>query len=74
MHTHIFIIRDELHRIFTRIHEAGVEHGDIRPANVTLKKDGGVMVIDFSHSFSHECIEGECEELQDLREELGLQG
>ncbi|KAG8971893.1 hypothetical protein FRC05_010562 [Tulasnella sp. 425] len=43
--------RDELYRIVTRIHEAGVEHGDIRPANVTLKKDGGVMVIEFSHSF-----------------------
>ncbi|KAG8950341.1 hypothetical protein FRC04_007783 [Tulasnella sp. 424] len=65
--------RDELYRIVVSIHEAGVEHGDLAPMNVTLKKDGGVMVIDFSHSYLRKCTGGKCKELQYLRKELGLQ-
>jgi len=32
------------------IHEAGILHGDIRPANI-LVSNCGITIIDFSHSF-----------------------
>lgn len=55
------------------IHGVGIIHNDIRPPNVAVAEDGRVMVIDFDQARDHKCP-GEilCEELRDLRSELGL--
>jgi serine/threonine protein kinase len=32
------------------IHQAGILHGDIRPANILVSDCGGITIIDFGHS------------------------
>jgi len=32
---------------YTRLHEFSVIHGDIRPENILILKDGSVRIIDF---------------------------
>ncbi|KAG8909341.1 hypothetical protein FRC00_010314, partial [Tulasnella sp. 408] len=65
--------KQELFQAALMIHGVGIIHNDIRPSNVAVAEDGRVMIIDFDQARDHKCP-GEilCEELRDLRSELGL--
>ncbi|KAG8893581.1 hypothetical protein FRC00_010331, partial [Tulasnella sp. 408] len=65
--------KQELFQAALMIHGVGIIHNDIRPPNVAVTEGGRVMVIDFDQARDHRCP-GEilCEELRDLRSELGL--
>ena len=53
-----------LYEDLCHIHKNGVEHGDLRPSNITILDDSKPHFIDFSHPNLHDCKEPEsCEEL-----------
>ncbi|KAI9809486.1 MAG: hypothetical protein M1826_003877 [Phylliscum demangeonii] len=61
------------------LHALGLGHGDLEPGNVTRDDDGRTTIIDFSHSYLHDCDRkkrqlGYCEELRSLAGRLGLAG
>ncbi|KAI9813214.1 MAG: hypothetical protein M1826_002530 [Phylliscum demangeonii] len=59
------------------LHALGIVHGDLAPWNITLDEDGTTTIIDFSHSYLHDCEttkkqDGYCDELQSFASHLGL--
>ncbi|KAI9817663.1 MAG: hypothetical protein M1826_001509 [Phylliscum demangeonii] len=59
------------------LHAIGIVHGDLVPNNVTRDDDGMTTIIDFSHSWLHDCERrkkqaGYCDELRSFRSQLGL--
>ncbi|KAI9831485.1 MAG: hypothetical protein M1826_003375 [Phylliscum demangeonii] len=68
--THLFAQVQTLHAI-------GIVHGDLVPNNVTRDDDGKTTIIDFSHSWLHNCERqkkqaGYCDELRSFTRQLGL--
>ncbi|KAK7041099.1 RIO-like kinase [Favolaschia claudopus] len=56
-----------------RIHEAGVEHGDMEPRNVVLSEVDGPFIVDFDLAcVGHQCPGTTCVELLQLASELDL--
>ena len=41
---------EKILRAFDEIHYLGVLHGDVRPENILVGRDGGVWIIDFEFS------------------------
>lgn len=68
--------RDKIRAALSAIHRLGVLHGDIRPHNITVKRDGlnsQFFFIDFGLSKFTEVkmdLEGEAEELESLLGEM----
>ncbi|KAJ7816603.1 hypothetical protein B0H14DRAFT_1395097 [Mycena olivaceomarginata] len=59
------------HRL-VRLHNAGVQHNDLEPRNVT-KSLSGPFIIDFDHaSLDHKCPGASCQELLQVAESLDL--
>ncbi|KAH9940245.1 hypothetical protein B0H21DRAFT_755161 [Amylocystis lapponica] len=71
---------------FLRLHDAGVEHGELREWNVVFTPQGRPYIINFDHAKSHTCESMKiavhrpaptrqafgCDELFDACEEMGL--
>ena len=48
----VAIVRDCLGAL-AALHRAGIVHGDIKPANIMLKRTGHAKIIDFGSAFEH---------------------
>ncbi len=71
-------ISTSLHKIQSCLHEAGIVHRDIRPANVIVDRDGNAVLIDFQMAIStkspvfkeFKCIKRKFKSVKNLGEEF----
>jgi len=56
-----------------RLHEAGVQHNDLEPRNITISPRSGPVIIDFDNAtLEHVCTGLSCNELCQVSDRLGL--
>ncbi|KAJ6559074.1 hypothetical protein DFH09DRAFT_1083693 [Mycena vulgaris] len=54
-----------------KIHEMGIQHGDVAPRNVVRRRNGGITFIDFGSATEHCCLGWDiCSELTQSRQDL----
>ncbi|KAJ7646229.1 hypothetical protein B0H17DRAFT_436389 [Mycena rosella] len=57
-----------------QLHQAGVQHNDLEPRNVTISQRSGPVIIDFDNAtLEHVCTGLSCKELSQLSQCLGLE-
>lgn len=61
----------KIYQVAWRFHQAGFQHNDIRPRNVTIRGDR-VFLIDTKSAEEPECEGQRCEELVNLEKDLGF--
>ncbi|KAJ7512379.1 hypothetical protein B0H11DRAFT_479756 [Mycena galericulata] len=65
--------RKLIYTALVKIHETGVQHGDVAPRNVVRRPDGGIAFIDFGCAEQHRCPGRDaCRELLEMEKELHL--
>jgi TP53 regulating kinase-like protein len=61
---------NDLGRFASRLHSAGIIHGDLTTKNVVISQSGGAYILDFGLSFFSQRIEDQAEDLHLLKQAL----